>query len=97
MEKDENYIPPTLDECIEAVRKINEGISSDEDKITNNARWLYILNRINFWNDMPIVTALINQEIKNKLSILDLNEVRNIIMSLSEEDKQEILELCKKK
>lgn len=64
---------PTMSDCLEAVTKINEGIPNTEELLMHKARWLYMLNRLNFWNDMPVMLDIIKYEIEvKKLSKADV-------------------------
>lgn len=58
---------PTMTDCLNAVKKINEGTECSDEKIQHNARWLYMLNRLDFWNDMPVMLDIIKQEVSKKI------------------------------
>jgi len=55
---------PTLNDCLEVVVKINEGIPNTKELLMHKARWLYMLNRLSFWNDLPVMLDIIKHEIE---------------------------------
>ncbi len=57
---------PTMKDCLEAVIKINEGVPNTQELLMQKARWLYMMHRLNFWNDMPILLDIIKYEIRIK-------------------------------
>lgn len=56
---------PTLDECKKVIIDLVSGSECSDAEIMQRARLLYFLNRLSFWDDMPILFDLINHE-KNK-------------------------------
>lgn len=61
---------PTIEECLKVVKEINDGSSQTEEELKHKANWLYMLNRLNFWQDMPILIEIIQHEIKQKATTL---------------------------
>ncbi len=60
MERDMN---PSLETCIKTVREINKNNPlATEEVIIQNARWLYFINRLSFWEDIPVLIDLIKYE-----------------------------------
>ena len=57
---------PTIEECLATIRELNKGNSESEENLKHKANWLYMLNRIKFWDDMPILIELIQYEVKQK-------------------------------
>ena len=55
---------PTLEDCKKVILEINKDIPQSDEQLLNKAHWLYMLNRLNFWEDMPILLELIKYEIK---------------------------------
>ena len=56
----------TIDECYKAISEINKDniVILTEDEIRYRANWLYFLNRLNFWEELPYLIELIQQEIQ---------------------------------
>lgn len=52
-----------LEKMYEAVRELNKGIEQSDELLWQKARWAYMLNKISFWDDLPILMDLINYEI----------------------------------
>jgi hypothetical protein len=57
---------PTIEECLETIRHLNKQNQQTEEELKHKANWLYILNRLNFWEDMPVMIQMIQYEIKQK-------------------------------
>ncbi len=50
---------PTIEKCLEVIRELNKDIPQSEELIKHKANWLYMLNRLDFWQDMPVLLELI--------------------------------------
>ena len=46
---------PTIEECREAVNELTKDLNFSEEELKHRTRWLYLLNRLSFWDDMPIL------------------------------------------
>jgi hypothetical protein len=57
---------PTIEECLATIRELNKENNETEENLKHKANWLYMLNRLKFWDDMPILIELIQYEIKHK-------------------------------
>lgn len=62
-------------ECEAAIQQICSGLDLPENELQSRARLLYLMNRLNFWEDMPVLLAeLIYQRDKNNLCNLQTNQ-----------------------
>jgi hypothetical protein len=58
---------PTIEECVNIVREINKDVPNvNEEELKHRANWLYILNRLNFFDDVPVLLQIINKEVERK-------------------------------
>jgi hypothetical protein len=57
---------PTIEECLATIRELNKGNNESEENLKHKANWLYMLNRLKFWEDMPVLIELIQYEVKQK-------------------------------
>jgi hypothetical protein len=57
---------PTIEECLATIRELNKQNEQTEEQLKHKANWLYMLNRLKFWEDMPVMIEIIQYEIKQK-------------------------------
>lgn len=57
---------PTIEECLATIRELNKGNNESEENLKHKANWLYMLNRLKFWEDMSVLIELIQYEVKQK-------------------------------
>ena len=53
---------PDIEKCIESIKIICEGNNDSTEVIKHKANWLYMLNRLDFFKDLPILIELIEYE-----------------------------------
>ena len=61
---------PTIETCLETIKGICEGKNFTEEQLKHRARILFLLNRLDFFDDMPILFEEINYQrelAKNKI------------------------------
>ena len=66
----------TIEKCLETVKELCVDTNESEEALNNKANWLYIMNRLSFWNDMPVVIQMIQFE-KQKTKTEFSEDVRN--------------------
>lgn len=67
METKENL--PTIQACLATIKEICAGKNISEEELKHRARLLYLMNRLSFWNDLPVLLEEINyQRSKNNAS-----------------------------
>jgi hypothetical protein len=57
---------PKIDECLNGIKQICENDNDSDELLKHKANWIYILNKLNFWDDVPILLEILKYEIKNK-------------------------------
>lgn len=60
----------TLEKCLEIVKSLNEGILIEgkpqtEEILLQKARWLYFINRLEFWKEIPVLIDMLKWEREN--------------------------------
>lgn len=60
--------PPTIEECLKVVKQLNEkpNPNATEVELKHKANLLYLLNRLNFWEDVPILLEFVKHEVELK-------------------------------
>lgn len=53
---------PSIEKCNETIEQICKGMENSPELIKHKANWLYILQRLSFWKDMPVLLELIKYE-----------------------------------
>lgn len=56
----------SIELCLKTIRELCEGKNFSEEEFLHRARLLYLLNRFEFWNDLPILFDFITEEVKRK-------------------------------
>jgi hypothetical protein len=69
--KDQKREPPDLNSCIESIKTICAGKDFSDEEIRHRARLLFLMNRLDFWNEFPILLEEIQYQkekanLKNK-------------------------------
>ena len=57
---------PTIEECLATIRELNKQNQQTEEQLKHKANWLYMINRLKFWEDVPVMIEIIQYEIKQK-------------------------------
>lgn len=55
-----NETKPTLDECLVGIREVCKESDFSEDELLHRARILYLMNRLDFFNEMTVLLDEIN-------------------------------------
>jgi len=58
---------PTIKKCLEVVRELNKGLPATEEQLKDKANWLYMLNRLSFFDDIPILLEIVFYDRKQQL------------------------------
>lgn len=53
---------PTIEQCLTAIKELNNDIPQSEELLKQKANWLYLLNRLSFWEDLPILLDIVKYE-----------------------------------
>jgi hypothetical protein len=53
---------PTIEQCLATIRELNKDVPQPEELLKQKANWLYLLNRLSFWDDIPVLMDIVNYE-----------------------------------
>lgn len=54
--------PPTIEQCLHSITLICEGNGDSPEELQHKADLLYLLNRLDFFKDVPVLIKFIEYE-----------------------------------